>query len=291
MRDRNPLFESALATPDRSLAASTWLAPKSLRCKAATTPERPGDVGSVRAATAEVRYAMRILDANPRLARWCILVGAAIVAAGCSAARRSEREAIELEPLEPLHIAVGSASWYGAEFAGRPTASGEIFDPRKLTAAHRTLPLGSVVRVTNTGNGRSLLVRINDRGPFTAGRILDCSEAAARALGFRRHGVADVAIDWPDSSPSAGSAEGDYWVQLGTFETAAAAQRLRARVAPIAGTVADSVAVHRRPDYLRVHAGPYPKRRNAEKALTRLQEAGFDGVVVLLDRRDPTPVP
>ena len=206
----------------------------------------------------------------------------AIVAAGCGAARRDVRES-----LEPAHIATGSASWYGAEFAGRSTASGEVFDPSKLTAAHRSLPLGSMVRVTNLSNGRSVLVRINDRGPFAAGRILDCSEAAARSLGFRRHGVAEVAIDWPDTPRASEPNDGDYWLQLGAFDSVKNARRLRARVAP----VDDSVAVHRCPDFVRVHAGPFEKRRQAEKALTRLQEAGFQGTIVVLDTRTVTTIP
>jgi rare lipoprotein A len=215
-----------------------------------------------------------------------MIASAAILAAGCGAARRDMRE-----PLEPQHVAVGIASWYGAAFAGRPTASGEIFDPRKLTAAHRTLPLGSMVQVTNMKNGRSVVVRINDRGPFKPGRILDCSEGAARALGFRGRGMTDVAIDWPDSPAARQATKGEYWLQLGAFESMTAARRLRTRVAPVANSVADSVAVHRDPDLLRVHAGPYGRRKNAEKALTRLQEAGFDGIIVVLDSRVLTPVP
>ena len=226
------------------------------------------------------RFAMVHRAAKSPWARRVAIASAAIFAAGCGAARRDMHE-----PLEPQHVAVGTASWYGAAFAGRPTASGEIFDPKKLTAAHRTLPLGAVVQVTNLRNGRSVLVQINDRGPFKPGRILDCSEGAARALGFRGRGVAEVAIDWPDSPGARQTTGGDYWLQLGAFESMTAARRLRTRVAPVANSLADSVTVHRDPDLLRVHAGPYGRRKNAEKALTRLQEAGFDGIIVVLDSR------
>lgn len=89
---------------------------------------------------------------------------------------------------------VGRASWYGREFAGRKTASGERFDPEMLTGAHRTLPLGTKVRVTNLHNGRSVLVRITDRGPFIRHRIIDLSEGAARELRMVRRGVASVLI-------------------------------------------------------------------------------------------------
>ncbi len=89
---------------------------------------------------------------------------------------------------------VGEASWYGGAFAGRPTASGETYDPRNLTAAHKSLPLGSLVRVHNLENDRRMIVRINDRGPFVRGRVIDVSEAAAEVLGFKEGGTADVRI-------------------------------------------------------------------------------------------------
>ena len=93
----------------------------------------------------------------------------------------------------------GNASWYGDEFAHRPTASGERFDPVKLTGAHRTLPLGSRVRVTNLVNGRSVLVTINDRGPYCGRRDIDLSYGAARALGMLRRGVTRVRIELVES--------------------------------------------------------------------------------------------
>ena len=86
----------------------------------------------------------------------------------------------------------GIASWYGDEFAGRSTASGETFDPNQITAAHRTLPMPSIVRITNLDNGRALAVRINDRGPFAHGRIIDVTPAAAQKLGF--DGIAAVTV-------------------------------------------------------------------------------------------------
>jgi peptidoglycan lytic transglycosylase len=96
---------------------------------------------------------------------------------------------------------VGLASWYGSAHAGHPTASGELFDPDAMTAAHRTLPLGVLVRVTNIETGRSVTVRINDRGPQDMSRIIDLSRAAADALGFRASGVARVRIERAVSDP------------------------------------------------------------------------------------------
>jgi rare lipoprotein A len=88
----------------------------------------------------------------------------------------------------------GIASWYGAHYDGRKTSSGRIFHMNAMTAAHPTLPLGSVVRVINTLNQRSVTVRVTDRGPFVGNRILDVSSAAAESLGFRQNGIAMVSI-------------------------------------------------------------------------------------------------
>ena len=91
-------------------------------------------------------------------------------------------------------IGDGDASYYGNELAGNRTASGERFDPERLTAAHRTLPLGSRVRVTNPGSGESVVVRINDRGPFHGNRVIDLSTAAARTIGLLRSGTGRVSL-------------------------------------------------------------------------------------------------
>jgi len=88
----------------------------------------------------------------------------------------------------------GIASWYGAQFHGRKTANGEIYDMNALTAAHRTLPLPSYVRVTNLENGRSLIVRVNDRGPYAKGRIVDLSRRSAQLLGLHKNGTAKVRL-------------------------------------------------------------------------------------------------
>jgi rare lipoprotein A len=101
----------------------------------------------------------------------------------------------------PLHKAsgystVGTASWYGADFNGRRTATGETFNMEALTAAHPTLPIPCTVRVTNLANRRSVTVRVNDRGPFVGGRVIDVSARTARTLGFYDRGLAKVKIDY-----------------------------------------------------------------------------------------------
>jgi rare lipoprotein A len=99
-----------------------------------------------------------------------------------------------LLPLAAIAGQQGQASWYGYE-GGRVTANGERYNPGSLTAAHPTLPMGTKVRVTNNRNGRSVVVRINNRGPFTGGRIIDLSEAAAAAIGIKSSGVGNVSIE------------------------------------------------------------------------------------------------
>ena len=101
---------------------------------------------------------------------------------------------------QPTMMETGVASWYGPKFHGKLTASGEVFNQEKFTAAHRTLPWGSRVRVTNLANGKSVEVRINDRGPFGKGRIIDVSRAAARVLGIVGSGITTVRLEWLSDS-------------------------------------------------------------------------------------------
>lgn len=98
----------------------------------------------------------------------------------------------------------GNASFYGIEFNGKPTASGEIYSQNKLTAAHKTLPLGTVIKVTNAQNNKSVYVKVNDRGPYVKGRVLDLSTKAAELLGYRNKGTAYVKIEvvQPESTPA-----------------------------------------------------------------------------------------
>lgn len=103
--------------------------------------------------------------------------------------------------IDEAYDSTGIASWYGAKFHGRPTANGEIFDQNALTAAHPTLPLPVLVRVTNLENGRSLVVRVNDRGPFAHGREIDLSRRAADLLGFLNQGTAKVRVQYVSIAP------------------------------------------------------------------------------------------
>jgi rare lipoprotein A len=107
--------------------------------------------------------------------------------------------------VDPHYRAEGLASWYGEDFHGRTTANGEVFDLDGITAAHPTLPLPSYVRVTNLDNGRSLIVRVNDRGPYHGNRIIDVSKKAAHLLGFHSRGTATVRVEYVGRAPMEGS--------------------------------------------------------------------------------------
>lgn len=134
----------------------------------------------------------------PSFRRGALAVLSALIAAGCAAAGPAN-----YGPSEPLpncseaggYAETGTASWYGRPHHGRRTASGQVFDMHRLTAAHRTLPFGSRIRVTNIRNGRSVLLTVNDRGPFVGGRVLDVSYRAARELNFVRAGLAPVRLE------------------------------------------------------------------------------------------------
>lgn len=181
----------------------------------------------------------------------------------------------------------GLASWYGPEFAGLPTANGETFDPDGVSAAHRTLPFGTILAVTNEKTGKTLDVRVNDRGPFVAGRILDLSRGAARALGTIADGVVPVSLrvvalgdgarvrraaPIEDESPSSSS----WAVQAGAFGRRGNAEDLRDR---LAGRY-PAAWLEEFQGLLRVKVGPYATRREAEEAAASLTEFGVAGIVV-----------
>lgn len=181
----------------------------------------------------------------------------------------------------------GLASWYGADFAGLPTASGEIFEPGRISAAHRALPLGTVVDVTNEKNGRTVRVRINDRGPFIAGRIVDLSKAAAEEIDSVVDGVVPVTLTVVSlgsgrrtamvRNEAGESVVATSWaVQAGAFASEENAARLERRLAeryprawlePFDGLT-------------RVKFGPYASRDEAEAARDTLADLGLAGIVV-----------
>lgn len=175
----------------------------------------------------------------------------------------------------------GVASWYGHPYHGRATTSGEIYDMEKRTAAHRTLAFGVRVRVENLSNGREVEVRINDRGPFVADRIVDLSRAAAEQLQMIGPGTARVrlrVVGLPDR-PAAGF----FAVQVGSFRDRSNAERLRRKLEVEHG--AASIREHDSPRGLfhRVLAGRESDTAGAEALATKLRSAGLAGFVVRVD--------
>lgn len=183
----------------------------------------------------------------------------------------------------------GTASWYGGGdgFAGKPTASGEIFDPSQMTAAHKTLPLGTYLEVEDLGNHRKVIVKVNDRGPFIRGRILDLSKAAAERLGMLGTGTAEVRIrsvdmnDKPVALDPTEDVKNPYTIQVAALRDAQNVQRLREALEADFGAVtlqeavsSGGVTVHR------VRVGSYSRREDAEKAAQqitkRLKDRGVD---------------
>jgi len=197
----------------------------------------------------------------------------------------------------------GLASWYGRKFHAQKTAIGEPYDMYAMTAAHPTLPLPSYARVTNLANGRSVVVRVNDRGPFHPGRIIDLSYAAAYRLGIAQKGSGEVEVEsiLPGAAPPVlagplppvaasevppvpalpiGQEAGGYVTQLGAFANYANAQEFVARLANQTGSLGVEPRVRQDAGLFRVYVGPYSTREEARRAADRLRDAlGLDSTV------------
>lgn len=191
----------------------------------------------------------------------------------------------------------GIASWYGKKFHGRPTASGEIYDMHTVTAAHKTLPLQTMVEVTRLDTGHKLVVRINDRGPFVADRIIDLSYAAAQKLRMAKRGTVEVQVvalargrrGKRDASPViAGPApdfsRGRFWIQVGAFGVNENAERLRDRLL----FAKEMIRLQPSPEIdgkslIRVQIGPYGKMELADRALASAIDQGFLASFIVAD--------
>ena len=193
----------------------------------------------------------------------------------------------------------GVASWYGSKFHGRETSSGEPFDMHALTAAHRHLPLPTFVRVSDVDTGASVIVKVNDRGPFVDDRVIDLSYAAALRLGMLGNGTAEVTVEALSMHAPEGPAEraapapfgggeravAPALVQLGAFADGANAEALARRLAPSLGGELD---VHYDPAraLYRVRTRPIADERALESTLRNLAAAGVDGYAVLTVARE-----
>jgi len=181
----------------------------------------------------------------------------------------------------PIYSEVGVASWYGPPYHNRQGANGKVFDENAMTAAHRTLPMGSLIVVTNEKTGQSAIMRVTDRGPFVPGRLLDLSMASAKATGVYRAGLASVRIDVYET-PRPMEAGGRWCVQIGAFEHEGKAEKLRselerqydtAQVIDFAGPTGYWVRIRPQGD----------NREQAESIARKLRPAEGDAYLVRLD--------
>ena len=206
------------------------------------------------------------------------------------------------------YVERGIASWYGTKFHGRRTSSGEIYDMYKMTAAHRTLPLPTYLQVTNLTNQRSVIVRVNDRGPFHDDRLIDLSYVAAKKLGILRNGTAQVEIravepaefktisgkefaansstDFAQSGVSEPTNAGSttvYFLQVGAFTARENAEKLRTTLLGYAipsVQIADSLDTE---ELYRVRVGPFTNREQIKPVESKLFDLGFNDSFVVTD--------
>jgi rare lipoprotein A len=241
------------------------------------------------------RAARRALRSQQVASRRSIALSAAISAlaglalAGC--ARKHHTAAAPAPPrvntAEVRDGETGLASWYGHPYHGRPAANGEIYDMEKLTAAHRTLPFGTWVRVVNLSNDKTVEVRITDRGPFVENRIIDLSHAAAEAIALIGPGVARGRLDIL-SVPAVVSGENWYAVQAGAFLDRDRAERLLASLERDFGP-AHLVQRPDTPSLWRVVVGRVPSEEAAAALARRVRVQTGTAFVVRLDPSAPTP--
>jgi len=207
----------------------------------------------------------------------------------------------------------GTASWYGRDFHGKKTANGERYDMHALSAAHKTLPMPTLVRVTNLENGRSVVVRVNDRGPFVKNRLIDLSYAAARQLGYDNKGTAHVRVQTldqpapalatherpverrvqnpppafhpvvPSAWAHAAAPTGAIYVQLGAFSSENNAVQLRNAVSGLFSNVLIQPRHIAAQTLYRVRIGPFEDMRNIENTVQTLQHHGYDDAVVIIE--------
>jgi len=184
-----------------------------------------------------------------------------------------KREIRKGESREPQY---GVASWYGADFHGRATSSGEVYDMYQLTCAHQTLPLGTMVMVTNVENGKSLELKVNDRGPFVKERIIDVSYAAARMLGMWEKGTASVKVEVIGFAPELVQR---FTLQVGSFVDEPNAQRLAEQLRKNFDNVFVTTLETQTQKYHRVRVGQFDTRESALITAERLSQMGFNVMV------------
>jgi len=187
---------------------------------------------------------------------------------------------------EPYYDEIGLASWYGRKFHGKQTANGETYNMNALTAAHKTLPMPSFVKVTNLSNGRSITLRVNDRGPFVDDRVIDVSRRGAQLLGFQKQGVTKVRVQASDENGNilidpnptrrfANDERASHYIQVGSFSRRSSANEQARRLRKEGEKPIVQEALVNGRTLWRVRVGPFLNRINAQEILDRLVGQGF----------------
>lgn len=197
------------------------------------------------------------------------------------------------------YVKRGIASWYGTKFHGRKTSSGEIYDMYKMTAAHTTLPLPTYARVTNLENGRSVIVRINDRGPFHQNRLIDLSYVAAKKLGIVAKGTGLVEVRSvspaerrkskksrtapPAAEPATTLAQNAIYIQVGAFASQYNAQQLLNELSNVVSPSLLRIALHTDNQLHRVRVGPISDVREADRLADLLSQNGYTNSQIVVE--------
>jgi rare lipoprotein A len=237
------------------------------------------------------------MDATGKIVRPLVAAALALSIASliaCGHKRHKVKTARQPQPYHQPSVAVGTteeglASWYGIPYHGRPAADGEIYDMEQLVAAHRTMPFNTWIKVTNLSNGRSINVRVIDRGPFVRGRIVDLSKAAARQIEMLGPGVARVRLE-VIAAPTDVPSDDYYGVQIGAFANYANAEKMRAGYESRYGFAKIEVKQGRVPLY-RVLVGRESTEAAAERIANELSSNSVRVFVVRLDPKAPSYVP
>jgi rare lipoprotein A len=215
----------------------------------------------------------------------CIAGAAMLGAAGCTGTGPRAPAGTALSaltptvPSAPAFRETGLASWYGRELHGKVTASGTVFDMNGISAAHRTLPLGTIVRVTNLENYKSITVPVTDRGPFLKDQVVDLSYGAARELGFVEQGTAQVRVETDRPVPE----EGTWTVLAASFAEEENANVLRYRLSQRYQVISITAFKYNIGTFYRVLVGNYPTEEKAERIAAKLKLEGLEPLVL---RRD-----
>ena len=187
-----------------------------------------------------------------------------------------EAKVEKIEKIETKEIQYGIASWYGGDFHGKPTSGGGIYDMYQLTCAHNTLPLGTMVMVTNLENGRSLELKVNDRGPFVKERIIDLSYAAAQILGMWEKGTADVKVEFV--GPLIEQIQ-RFTLQVGSFIDETNAQKLADQLRKSFENVYVTTVETLTQKYYRVRIGQFETKESALDVAEKLSQMGLKVLV------------